>query len=866
MLVLFYTSAIILGQTKLTGVILDETGLPLPGASVIVKGTSDGDSTNFDGKFSIETNENEGKIIISFIGYLDREVTFSKVGDLGKLKLAVDQNQLDEVVIMANSIAIDRKTPVAVSTLKAAEIERKLGTQEFPEILKSTPGVYATRRGGGFGDGELRMRGFASENIGVLINGVPVNDMENGRVFWSNWAGLGDVTSSIQTQRGLGASKVAVPSVGGTVNIVTKTTDAKKGGSIIAATGNNGYQKYGATLSTGKMDNGLAATALIAKISGDGYVDATPFEAISYFGSLAYEINDKHTIALTSFGTPQEHGQRFVRSPIDDYRNAPSGVRYNPEVAIRNGESFLISKNFFHKNQTSLNHYWNVNDDTQVSTVVYFSRGTGGVSFDRDDTDGDIFSTTEGLEQLRAGNEYDPLNFDLVVDYNKANGESEVILNSLRNNHTWYGGLSTFKTKINGNLDFFAGLDYRHYTGMHFGEVADLLGGNFYSDDNDVNNPNKRAVVGDKILFNNDGVVNWFGGFVQLEYSNEKIDAFITSQTSNVSYKRIDYFEHLAGDPLRETDKFNFVGFGAKGGANYKIDNVQNVFGNVGYFERVPFFRAVFLDNSNTSVNEDAANEKVFSVELGYGIRSTKFSANLNAYRTEWNDRTLSRGGFQNQLGEPLRLSVEGINALHQGVEFDFAWKPTNKLSFTGMASFGDWKWTSNILQGRLVDSSQEVIGIVNAPLKGLRVSDAAQTTAALGLFYKFWDKTSITVDSNYFGNLHASADVTNDVVITTRNIGETVEDLLARSIENEDSVTVPDDTWRFPNYITFDASFRHGFNLGTFDTTVTLRVNNVLNTEYISDAFGNTGGDQNDALVYFGAGRTFNLGAKIKF
>ena len=63
-----------------------------------------------------------------------------------------------------------------------------------------------------------------------MINGVPVNDMENGSVYWSNWAGLSDVTSAMQVQRGLGASKVAVPSIGGTINIISKSSDVQKGG------------------------------------------------------------------------------------------------------------------------------------------------------------------------------------------------------------------------------------------------------------------------------------------------------------------------------------------------------------------------------------------------------------------------------------------------------------------------------------------------------------------------------------------------------------------------------------------------------------------------------------------------------------
>ena len=193
-----------------------------------------------------------------------------------------DTGSLDEIIITATSFAIDRKTPVAVSTIKAADIELKLGTQEFPEILKSTPGVYATKTGGGYGDARINLRGFSSQNVAVMINGVPVNDMENGAVYWSNWAGLADVTSAMQVQRGLGASKVAVPSIGGTINIISKSTDLTQGGKIAATVGNDGYMKTVASYNTGEMDGGHALSLLFSRVEGDGYVDGTMFEGYNY--------------------------------------------------------------------------------------------------------------------------------------------------------------------------------------------------------------------------------------------------------------------------------------------------------------------------------------------------------------------------------------------------------------------------------------------------------------------------------------------------------------------------------------------------------------------------------------------------------
>lgn len=216
--------------TTVKGQLVDaETGEPLVGAAVMVEGTSQGSVTDVDGYFKQSVAAN-ATLVFKYVGYKDLKQKIARKGasvDLGVIKMQPDAVMLNDVVI-TSSVAIARKTPVAVSTVEPVFIEEKLGTKEFPEILKSTPGVYATKQGGGFGDSRINMRGFESENIAVMINGVPMNDMEWGGVYWSNWAGLSDVTRSMQTQRGLGASKVSAPSVGGSINIVTNSVEAKR--------------------------------------------------------------------------------------------------------------------------------------------------------------------------------------------------------------------------------------------------------------------------------------------------------------------------------------------------------------------------------------------------------------------------------------------------------------------------------------------------------------------------------------------------------------------------------------------------------------------------------------------------------------
>ncbi len=841
-MMLFALTSTIYAQT-ITGIIVADDG-PLPGASVVLKGTTTGATTDFDGKFSLKVSEGAGVLKVSFVGYVSKDINYTvaagETKDLGAIMLTSD-NTLDEIVVTAVSYAIERKTPVAVSTIKASEIEAKLGSQEFPEILKSTPGVYATKSGGGFGDGRLNLRGFNSENVAVMINGVPVNDMENGRVYWSNWAGLADVTSAMQVQRGLGASKVAVPSIGGTINILSKTTDVVKGGNVFTSVGNDGYQKYGATVSTGLLENGFAATVSAAKTKGDGYVDGTEFEGYNYFVNLSKQFGTDHKLSFTSFGAPQRHGQRQNRSSIERYRNAEQGIKFNPDWGIKNGQVVHVEDNFYHKSQTSLNHYWTISDKTNLSTALYASWGTGGGG----GTAGDA-----SLFGVRLGGDDQPIDLDNIVEINRASGANgaEAYLRASRNDHSWFGALSTFKTELNDNIDFIAGIDLRTYTGKHFREITDLLGADYVLDNSNENNLNAALKVGDKFSYNNDGEVGWQGLFTQLEYDNETISTFVSAAISNTSYKRIDYFQYLDSDPLRESDKYKFAGFSVKGGINYNLNEEHNVFANIGYFEKAAGFDAVFPNFNNEQINAEAENQKIFSIEFGYGFRGEKLAANLNVYNTQWNDRTFT-DNFTEETTPGSGVFIDyfvnllGVNALHQGIEFDFMYRPSEKLTLTGMLSLGDWQWDSNVLDAQVFNEENEAVGDpINLYIEGLKVSDAAQTTAALGMDWTVMEKTHFTIDYTYAGGLYADFDPNN------------------RTTENEPQ------SWEVPEYGLFDASIRYGFEFGSFDTTLTARMNNVFDTLYIADAIDGTAHDASSASVWYGYGRTFNISAKIRF
>jgi iron complex outermembrane receptor protein len=828
------------GTTRLTGTILETGGQPVIGANVYFKGTTVGTVSDLSGNFAINTSlEGEQTLVISSVGFLTIERTLELTGaeiELGTFEMESDAIGLEEVVVFA-SVAIDRKTPVPVSNIKPEVIETQLGMQEYPEILKSTPGVYATKQGGAFGDSRINIRGFNSRYSAVMINGVPVNDMENGWVYWSNWAGLSDVTRTMQVQRGLGAARIAIPSVGGTINILTKTTDAEQGGNVYYGIGIDGYNKLGFTLSSGLTDDHWATTISLAKLYGDGYVDGTQFESWSYYLNVSKMINDRHRLAFSFFGAPQWHGQRYDKLPIDRYKSPTiNSIRYNADWGYKSGQVFHIRKNYYHKPMGILNHFWDVNPQLNISTAAYLSIGTGGGS-------GPLgVSKFYEPEYLR---ENQP-DVDRIVDENIAAGVngSETILRNSANNHFWTGLLSHARWTMDW-LTLSGGIDLRYYLGEHYREVADLLGGDYYLEENiNVNNPVNVAYKGDKIDYYDEGIVGWYGVFAQGEATFGQLDAFFSTSLSNKSYKRRDYFLYLDSDPAQTSRWYNFIGFSVKGGANYNLTDHHNVFANLGHFENQPDFRTVFYNYTNDA-NTDAPNEKVASFELGYGYRSSFFSANVNAYYTTWSDKSRVIG-YRDATGQDRFANMTGINARHQGVELDFIAQPLGRLNITGMLSVGDWRWMNDLLDVQFFDDNQNLIATESVYIKDVHVGDAAQTTAALGLDYELLAGLSLGANYNYYDNLFAFFDP------------ET------RTTEPEGG-TNPD-AWEVPDYQLMDLYLSFRFDMGPFRSTLVGNINNLFDTEYISDAEDGASHDWQSSRVFYGWGRSWIISLRIHF
>ncbi|AHJ96528.1 hypothetical protein Hsw_0933 [Hymenobacter swuensis DY53] len=913
---LMTTSVVAVAQTtySIKGRVLDKlTGEGLPGATVQVvgNGANTGGGAEDNGTYSVAgLKPGTYTVRASFIGYkvLEQQVTVGNQNTTATFNLVADNATLNEVQVVGSlGVAVERSTPVAFAAVNEVKLRETLSNRDLPMILNETPGVYATQGGGGTGDSRINIRGFDQRNVAVLVNGVPVNDMETGQVFWSNWD-LGDVTKSLQVQRGLSASKISVPSVGGTINVLTKGFDDKKAALARVETGSNNYQKYSLMLSSGTLKGDWAFTAYGSRRTSDGWVDKAFDDAWTYFGNISKRAGN-HRLSLTGMGSPQSHGTRSFQAAVGLYSTEKAaeigaspvaggnkGFSYNPywgtltrydrdpttrQVSNVQGSEVLNERsNYYHKPQINLNDYWQVNSKLFVSAVAYASFGNGGgVSGLTSGNSSTLSQTVDGQTNFQGIYNTNVRNYPFV--FNTATRRNDTLFTEQRqsgsflvnnvNSHRWYGGVLGADYSLNDKVTFSAGVDGRLYRGLHYREVRDLLGGDYARTIGNLNaDPTTRLYEGDKISYNYDGKTQWLGGYAQLEYKTPVLSAVVSGTLSQIRYKRIDYFRAKqvtvdgqsydvgfnqtqtingrtytsADGQTVETPWAEFTGYSVKAGANYNVTERNNLFVNVGYNSRVPFFNQVY--NTQGIRYKSVQPEGITSMELGYGISYPSLKATLNAYYTLWSNK--STNSVSTATGEPVYSSVRNIDARHMGVEMSVAQEISRSLQLNAAISLGDWRWKGKGLLNQVTESNVQV-NQLDQPvfLDGVHVGDAAQNQFQLGLRYEpirgLYIRPSFLVFSKYYAAFNPD------------------------NILEEASRT---DAYRLPTSKNLDLHFGYELKPVYQDKVrISFRASvlNVLNEFYFTDVSNRSNSNVFDAgnlQAFFNRGRTFTLGMAV--
>ena len=791
--------------------------------------------------------------------------------------------ELEEVVVTGGVIdlAEDRNTPVATSTIKGSEIQKKIGTQDITMTLVNTPSVYVSGQGGGFGDTRIAVRGFEQDNTAYLLNGQPINGMEDGKMYWSNWSGMNDVASVVQIQRGLGASKLAISSVGGTVNFVMKSTDKREGGFAYAGFANDNYLKATYSYDTGKKGK-WATSFLMSHWQGDGYNEGTYGQGQTYFLSVGYDVNDKHSLNFLMTGAPQWHDQNFGKS-ISSYLEY--GRKYNNNWGMYGDTYMTERRNFYHKPVFNLNWDWDIDDSSSLNTVVYASTGNGG--------------GTGGRGQ-RIRNGRGNLDYDAIYGYNLSTSgaggnyaaEGGYVTRASMNMHNWVGMVMKYEKVFSDNLTLNVGADLRTYYGEHFRIVENFHGLTSWQENIRLRNQNdnhqtygsygtyKNVITArdmaanpwyatfadfnedEKIAYSNDERISYAGIFAQVEYTADNFSTFFQGAVSNQSHQRFDHYQYADESLINGTssqatgalpggiedgvdsEKVSNVGYNAKTGVAWDLGADGTVFVNAGYYSRQPYHDNIYLNYTN-QVNPLTSNETIVGLEAGYSYSSPNFSTNVNVYRTSWADRVVSSFNVQNDV--VTFTTNEGVEQLHQGIEVDFRAKPQPDVPYTltGFVSVGDWKYVGDAIS-RVTDEDQNLISTSSNDVDGGEVGDAAQFTAGLGIDLQIAERFSMDSDVRFYDNLYA-------------DVGAVKENL------------------KVPSYHVVDMGMSYKMYVGDDGDSLNFRlnINNLFDRVYINELRTNIAAEAGDTTWngvnvanqgYFGMGRTWNVGLRYKF
>ena len=891
---------------SISGIVDGET--PLQGANVVVEGTELGSVSNGEGSYFIkDVPAGTYDVTASFIGYSSK-TTSVVVGEDGEVVadfyLEVSSIELTDIEVLASRA--DETTPVAYTTIDKEEMEVRLGSQDIPMILNTTPSVYATQQGGGAGDARINVRGFNQRNVAVMMNGVPQNDMENGWVYWSNWDGVGDATSSIQMQRGLSAVNLATPSIGGTMNIITDPASMEKGGKIKQEMGEGGFLKTSLNYNSGLINDKLALSGTIVRKTGDGFIDGTWTDAWAYYFGGSYAVSDKQRFELYAIGAPQRHGQNLYKQNIATYSQELAGdidgyndsayvagekfeteagrlfnqnvapvdasytgqqywYMYGAKTTDRFSSNFLNEReNFFHKPLVNLNHFLTINDQVRLSSVAYWSGGSGGGT----GTYGSV-SRTPAVEgnswyasspwmwdwNSEIAQNSDNIDEEFSADENRSTG---ILRNSI-NRQSTLGLISKLNYVVSDELELQVGIDWRSANIEHAREVRDLLGGDYYVDYSDDNAPDgKKVGLGDIIAYHDETTVDWLGSFLQGNYDTEKLNLYGMGGVSTIGYSYQDHFS--VADEVVTADAITT--FQLKGGVVYNLDDRMSAFVNGGYVQKPPIMDNVIYNDG--TVASDPTNETFLSTEIGGDYGSDKVALKVNGYNTQWKDRNLTKSVTtgQGDSGDTDVIFLTGVNQSHTGFEVEARVALHDMVDLDLALSKGTWKFAGDAegnYQENEYNENNEVIGLKTTDyiyaLDGLFVGDMPQTAYVGGLTIKPIKGLNIQglfkmYDDNYSDWSPNSREVDGDDVDRSQ-------------------------VWKAPSYSKLDLHLSYRLpEIAGLDMTLSAHLFNALDNVYVQDAVDNSQyngyGDKvhaaHNAEVFLGTPRNFNLGLAVSF
>lgn len=784
-------------QTVVKGSVKDAvTNEPIPDVTITIEGTNLTTTTDGLGEFTFSSGLPLGEqmLNLSIQGYIT-----------GRYPIVINEGQTVNITDMTLDIDASSIDMFTISLSDDELNDDTSGADNISGLLSSSQDIFQRTAAFEFSSSFFRVRGLDSDNGSVLINGIEMNKLYNGRPQWSNWGGLNDVMRNQELTSGLTPSAYNFGGILGTSNINTRASSYRQGGRVTYSSSNRSYtNRLMASYASGLVDGGWAYTVMIGRRWGnEGFQDASLYDSNSFFASVEKNINDKHSLNFTSIYAPNRRGKS---SPNTQEVFDLKGIKYNEYWGYLDGDKRNSRIKEVEEPILMLNHYWDINSKTTLNTNVAYQFGklgnsrldySGGgnpspayyqdlPSYFLADDDGPDYAGAYIAEQnfINDGQ----IDWNRILDANVTNNDptnggaspAAYVLYEDRSDDKQLTINSILSTEINENILLNASVNYKRLKSENFGEILDLLGSNvgalnvdsFDGFQYDAQNPDRIVDEGDKFRYNYNLFADVISGYAQGQFKYNKFDFYLSASVTNTKYQREGLWEHsrFAGDlSLGKGKELSFTGIGTKAGFTYKITGKHLLDFNAGYITRAPSLRNTFSNSrENSSVVRDITEEKVSSFDASYIFRSSIVKAKLTGYYSKIEDANevsfyyadgLSGFDIQdNDTSAFVQEVLQGIDKKHMGVELGIEAQVTPTIKLKGVASIGQYTYDNNpdlYLTSASFTSADGSISYGKSNLKDYKIAGGPQRAMSIGFEYRDPDYWWFGATANFFSNAY---------------------------------------------------------------------------------------------------------------
>ncbi len=792
-----------------------------------------------------------------------------------------DSSILIKEIVVSSGVKRREVSPLRLVDIDEQTIAVKAAGKTYPELLQDIPGIYATAETGSYGDAKINIRGFKQENISVLLNGIPISGLTSGSMYWNNWMGLTDATATIQVQKGVGGSMLSDNSVGGSINIITKSPGKSPSYGAGYNYAGGGTSKAFVNYNSGELKNDWGVSFMVSKVWGTSWVECTDVDSWSYLLSVSKKINPRHSLLFTSMGSPEKHNQRSARLSYAEVQKYGRDYSKNwGYITLPDGtrEARSISRNNYHKPYFTLNHYYNakVGDkgrNFRLNNAIYLALAHGG----------GYWTETKG-KAIAAHQKDGHVDWDAVVAANKAayaNGTTEQeksaqnALSDYIAGHTQIGAKSAFELDMSDKLTLGGGLHYQGYFTWEKEQIRDLLGAEYWYEDYATKslagaagrNPIKK--VGDYIRTRNGKDIHFGTLYTSLSYKSAKWNVEVGASLNSSSTRRWDSYNYV--DDIY-SDWAHGLGAAVKAGALYRLggagsnaSSATSIYLNGAYYSRVPYSN-VFFASGNNEISEGIKNEQNYLGEGGIRSIFNRGGFEATFYASYWKNKSIMSSPYkQMEAEDAVKYMITGLDAFHYGVEIDAYYNFSRWGKLAAYASIGSWKWQNNVNAIIYDNYTNQAVQEIHVYSDGLPVGDAPQTQIGANLTLKPLASLSRMSVVDPHGHVSGVMDGELSIVLGWSYNTRYWADFEPNTRTNANDMTKP---YQLPDYhlVNLGINYLKYFRVGNkaVGTTLFINVNNIFDEWYIER--GKDGADHtlNTFTGYWGQGRNCAFGVKV--